>query len=312
MQLTEVPLPPGHTKGYCRVHMSLTEFWAEAPWPQFSRAMRLLHHWKVTQSTKTVLYENSKMKLHSSLPSQAVGRSLNYASRYYKYFLHSKNCYRRYFSIATAIKQRQILLDVPSSTLPFSTALGLPEKCKSTSLKLYSSFWLIFGHCCCSLIKSSSISSSFCRDADDACHDLNGKEFMGERISVEIARGTPHGRDRERWGSGGGGGGRRDRSRSPRGGGRRGDRFSRDSRGRPVWLDKYGPPTRTDYRLTVENLSSRVSWQVSSWFCVQMHQLGSLRKCSFTVLLLVCYFSHWLWESLIFVCWSSALITILF
>jgi len=99
------------------------------------------------------------------------------------------------------------------------------------------------------------------RDADDACHDLNGKEFMGERISVEIARGTPHGRDRERWGSGGGGGGRRDRSRSPRGGGRRGDRFSRDSRGRPVWLDKYGPPTRTDYRLTVENLSSRVSWQ---------------------------------------------------
>ena len=27
---------------------------------------------------------------------------------------------------------------------------------------------------------------------------------------------------------------------------------------------RYGPPTRTEYRLTVENLSSRVSWQVRS------------------------------------------------
>ena len=37
----------------------------------------------------------------------------------------------------------------------------------------------------------------------------------------------------------------------------------RDGRDRPVWLDKYGPPTRTDYRVIVENLSSRVSWQVT-------------------------------------------------
>ena len=28
---------------------------------------------------------------------------------------------------------------------------------------------------------------------------------------------------------------------------------------------RYGPPTRTDYRLVVENLSSRVSWQVSRY-----------------------------------------------
>jgi len=100
------------------------------------------------------------------------------------------------------------------------------------------------------------------RDADDACYELNGKEFMGERVSVEIARGTPHGRDRDRWGtgSGGGGGGGGRRGRSPP----RGSRFSRDSRGRPVWLDKYGPPTRTDYRLIIENLSSRVSWQPQS------------------------------------------------
>ena len=25
-------------------------------------------------------------------------------------------------------------------------------------------------------------------------------DFMGERVTVELARGTPHGRDKERWG----------------------------------------------------------------------------------------------------------------
>ena len=81
--------------------------------------------------------------------------------------------------------------------------------------------------------------------------------FLYFRVSVEIARGTPHGRDREKWGGGRGGGGRDDR----RGG--RDDRRGRDGgRDRPVWLDKYGPPTRTDFRVVVENLSSRVSWQV--------------------------------------------------
>ena len=38
-------------------------------------------------------------------------------------------------------------------------------------------------------------------------------------------------------------------------------RYSREGRGKPVWLEKYGPPTRTENRLIVENLSSRVSWQ---------------------------------------------------
>merc|ERR1719461_1424734 len=59
---------------------------------------------------------------------------------------------------------------------------------------------------------------------------------MGQRVSVEHARGP-----------------RRDRSRD------RSSRSRRDSRA--PWLDKYGPPTRTDYRVTVENLSTRVSWQ---------------------------------------------------
>jgi arginine/serine-rich splicing factor 4/5/6 len=99
------------------------------------------------------------------------------------------------------------------------------------------------------------------RDADDAAHDLNGRELMGERcvmvvsilmhlsicsVSVELARGTPRGRDSHGWrpptnysrfspreGDNGRGG---------RGGGRR--------------------PERSDYRLIVENLSSRIGWQV--------------------------------------------------
>ena len=90
------------------------------------------------------------------------------------------------------------------------------------------------------------------RDADDAVYDLNGKDLHGSRcvlikkyfledqfskncnwcfafrVVVEHARGP-----------------RRDRGRDRR---------------RP-WVDKYGPPTRTDYRLIIENLSTRVSWQ---------------------------------------------------
>merc|ERR1712107_802309 len=74
------------------------------------------------------------------------------------------------------------------------------------------------------------------RDADDAVYELNGKELLGQRVSVEHAKGPR--RDR-------------DRGRSPL---RR-----RDSRA--PWLDKYGPPQRTNYKVRVENLSTRVSWQ---------------------------------------------------
>ncbi|XP_022350109.1 serine/arginine-rich splicing factor 6 isoform X2 [Enhydra lutris kenyoni] len=68
------------------------------------------------------------------------------------------------------------------------------------------------------------------RDADDAVYELNGKELCGERVIVEHARG-------------------------PRRGG--GGYSSRRTSGR----DKYGPPVRTEFRLIVENLSSRCSWQ---------------------------------------------------
>ena len=43
-------------------------------------------------------------------------------------------------------------------------------------------------------------------------YECNGKDLMGDRVSVEIAKGTPHGRDKDRWGHGSQRGGR-DRSR---------------------------------------------------------------------------------------------------
>ncbi|XP_063428559.1 serine/arginine-rich splicing factor 6-like isoform X4 [Mytilus trossulus] len=79
------------------------------------------------------------------------------------------------------------------------------------------------------------------RDADDAVYELNGKDLCGERISLEHARGTPRNRNsnysRER------------------------DYGNSGNSRRPSGQTKYGPPTRTENRLIVENLSSRVSWQ---------------------------------------------------
>ncbi|XP_073959275.1 serine and arginine rich splicing factor B52 isoform X6 [Choristoneura fumiferana] len=79
------------------------------------------------------------------------------------------------------------------------------------------------------------------RDADDAVYELNGKELLGERVVVEPARGIDRSADRSRR-----------------------DRHSERDRGRGSRTDsnyRYGPPTRTEYRLVVENLSSRISWQ---------------------------------------------------
>ncbi|KAG9283003.1 serine and arginine rich splicing factor 5b [Astyanax mexicanus] len=77
------------------------------------------------------------------------------------------------------------------------------------------------------------------RDAEDAVYELDGKELCNERVTIE------HARVRLRGGRGRGGGGRfPDRY----------GRGSQDSRRNP-------PPMRTENRLIVENLSSRVSWQ---------------------------------------------------
>ncbi|CAH8457730.1 unnamed protein product [Schistosoma mattheei] len=77
------------------------------------------------------------------------------------------------------------------------------------------------------------------KDADDAVYDLHGRDLRGERLIVEHARLPPGTRGGSRRAGGGGGGG--------------GFCSNRDRR--------YGPPTRTEYRVIVENLSTRVSWQ---------------------------------------------------
>ena len=70
---------------------------------------------------------------------------------------------------------------------------------------------------------------------------MDGKDMDGGRVRVELAR-PPGNRDRDRDRRGGGGFGR---GRSP----------PRGRGGRP-------PGPKTDYRIVVENLSSRTSWQV--------------------------------------------------
>ncbi|KAG7466155.1 hypothetical protein MATL_G00161770 [Megalops atlanticus] len=81
------------------------------------------------------------------------------------------------------------------------------------------------------------------RDADDAVYELNGKELCSERVTIEHAR--------SRRGRGGGPGA---------GGGRFSPRFSGYRQSRSSG-SRYGPPVRTEHRIIVENLSSRISWQ---------------------------------------------------
>ncbi len=125
---------------------------------------------------------------------------------------------------------------------------GVPSDCREKDLDR---FFGSYGR-----LRSKSIKNGYAfvefedsRDADDAVYELNGRSLLGERVKLEFAKGTPHGRDRDRWGNTIDG---RKRIRSP----------DRPGSRRASWLDKYGPPERTDHRVVVENLSSRVSWQV--------------------------------------------------
>ncbi|KAL0969429.1 hypothetical protein UPYG_G00227280 [Umbra pygmaea] len=90
------------------------------------------------------------------------------------------------------------------------------------------------------------------RDADDAVYELNGKELCSERVTIEHARSR---RGRGGPGMGGGGGGRF----SPRFTGYRQGSGGRSGGG--GGSSRYGPPVRTEHRIIVENLSSRISWQ---------------------------------------------------
>ncbi|XP_015127394.1 serine-arginine protein 55 isoform X7 [Diachasma alloeum] len=96
------------------------------------------------------------------------------------------------------------------------------------------------------------------RDADDAVYELNGKELLGERVAVEIARGVSGRRGDRGYGRSRSWRDNRDDTRHDR------DSVNRNTRTASSYkqsLPRYGPPTRTEYRLTVENLSTRVSWQ---------------------------------------------------
>ncbi|XP_073970360.1 serine and arginine rich splicing factor B52 isoform X1 [Rhodnius prolixus] len=123
---------------------------------------------------------------------------------------------------------------------------GLPYGCRERDLER---FFKGYGRTRDILLKNGYgfIEFDDYRDADDAVYELNGKELLGERIVVEHARGNDRRRGPmlDRYGGG--------RSRRPSSGWFKEPEF-RSS-------DRYGPPTRTDYRLIVENLSSRVSWQ---------------------------------------------------
>ncbi|KAH9643992.1 hypothetical protein HF086_004253 [Spodoptera exigua] len=113
------------------------------------------------------------------------------------------------------------------------------------------------------------------RDADDAVYELNGKELLGESCKVDdgvhgmsarLGVGSANSRS---WVC------RRVVVEPARGIDRSADRYRRDryyerDRGRSRYDDysyRYGPPTRTEYRLVVENLSSRISWQIMSFVC---------------------------------------------
>ncbi|CAL2033065.1 unnamed protein product, partial [Caenorhabditis brenneri] len=93
------------------------------------------------------------------------------------------------------------------------------------------------------------------RDAEDAVHDLNGKELGGERVILDYSK--PRG-----GGGFGGSGGRGGRVSSYSGGAGGRDRYDRFDRGGPPRREsRYGRPYSTRHRVLVENLSSRISWQ---------------------------------------------------
>jgi len=77
------------------------------------------------------------------------------------------------------------------------------------------------------------------RDADDAVYELHDKELLGSRLQIEFAKQQAQPGDRDF------------RGRSP----------PRGSGGGGGFSSKYGRPYNTEYRVLVQNLSTRCSWQ---------------------------------------------------
>ncbi|KAA0194237.1 hypothetical protein HAZT_HAZT010575 [Hyalella azteca] len=145
---------------------------------------------------------------------------------------------------------------------------GIPSDCREKDLDR---FFRNYGRLRDCLIKNGYAFVEFedSRDADDAVYEMNGRELLGARVSVEHARGVP--RRGEVY---------RDRRPPPSSWSDRLvlphtetvyfslDFFSSRPAARglgggygPPPDARYGPPMRTPYRVLVENLSSRISWQ---------------------------------------------------
>lgn len=100
------------------------------------------------------------------------------------------------------------------------------------------------------------------RDCDDAVYEMDGKELLGDRVSVEHCKG---GRDRrdDRRGGGGGGGGRGDRGDGGGGGfsgGHGGGRDAASGRFKNSF-SMYERPYNTKHRVIVEGISSSTDWR---------------------------------------------------
>ena len=88
------------------------------------------------------------------------------------------------------------------------------------------------------------------RDADDAVHDLNGKMLCGERVVLEMAKGTPRGA----------GGQFLPGYNPPSYSSSRRDDHRRESRSSGGGRAGWGRP-QNGYRLIVSNLTTRYNWQ---------------------------------------------------
>ena len=53
------------------------------------------------------------------------------------------------------------------------------------------------------VVNSPLLQNGFCfvefDDYRDAHYEMNSRDLLGDRVTVEIARAIPHGRDREKW-----------------------------------------------------------------------------------------------------------------
>ncbi|RHY75278.1 hypothetical protein DYB34_011231 [Aphanomyces astaci] len=110
------------------------------------------------------------------------------------------------------------------------------------------------------------------RDADDAIKDMDGKEVMGERVRVQLARGGIRKGGKDDRGGSSRDDRRRssDRDRSPR----RNDSYERRDRDRSP--PRREPARSASYKVRITGLSRRVDWRDVKSF---VHKVGDVTFC---------------------------------